>query len=115
MFNDIGPDEKRVQLDDSSDEIACLVNHFYGGDDFLVDINNLLACSRMAHKYDVPKLQRATDAFLEQLELSDANVAEYMLVAFASVAVGNPDPAMHKLLRCFAFAAGHLETICSRR
>jgi hypothetical protein len=116
MFNDIGPDNKRVQLDDSSKEIACLVNHLYGGDDFLVDINNLLTCSRMAHKYDMPKLQRAVDVYVEQLKLSDANVTDCMLVACASVACGNPDPAMHKMMsRCFAFAAGHMEKICSSR
>lgn len=117
MFNDIGPNSKRVQLDDSSDEVACLVNHLYGGDGFLVDIDNLLLCSRMAHKYDMPRLQRAVDVFVEQLKVIKANVAQCVVVACASVASGNPDdPAMEKLLvRCLTFATGHLETICSSR
>ena len=114
MFNDIGPDEKRVQLDDSSDEIACLVNHLFGGNDFLADINNLLPCSRMAHKYDMPKLQRALDVFVEQLKLSETNVVDCMAVALVSIDEGNP--AMKVLLdRCWTFAIWHLETICSSR
>lgn len=81
MFKDINADEKRVQLDDSCNEIACLVNHLYGGDEFLVDIDNLLHCSRMAQKYDMPKLQTAVNGFVEQLKLSEANVAHCTVVA----------------------------------
>jgi hypothetical protein len=109
MFNDIGPGNTRVQLDDSSDEIACLVNHLYGGDGFPVDIDNLLPCSRMAHKCDVPSLQKAIDAFVEQLALSESNVAHYTVVAC-------DNPAMHKLMdRCGFFLAWQLEKVCCSR
>ena len=112
MFNDIGPDGKRVQLDDSSDEIACLVNHLYGGDGFSVDIDNLLPCVRMAHKYDVPSLQKAIDAFQEQLKISEANAAHCMVIACNTC----DNPAMRKLLtRCGKFVAWHLEKVCSSR
>ena len=109
MFNDIGPENTRVQLDDSSDEIACLVNQLYGGDGFPVDIDNLLPCSRMAHKYDVPSLQRAIDAFVEQLALSASNVAHYTVIAC-------DNPAMDKLKgRCLAYASWRLEKIINGR
>src|SRR6476646_7317543 len=89
MFNSINPDEKRVNLDDSSVEVACLVNHIYGGDKFTVDHDNLVHCSRMAHKYDMPRLQNAVAAFVQQVRLSDANVAQCMVVAY-----DNPDMHM---------------------
>ena len=114
MFNDISAHENKVQLDDSSNEVACLVNHLYGGEDYLIDVDNLLPCRRMAHKYDMPRLQRAVDAFAKQIKLTDTNVVHYIGIAFESLLAGNP--ALFDLaVQCSVYVAWRLERICSAR
>ena len=109
MLNTIDPAEDRITLDDSAAELACLVNRCYGGDEFVIDMDNLLACSRIALKYDVPRLQRAIDAFVTQLKLSDANVAHCMAVA-------HDNPGMLVLKeRSIDYAAKRLQHVLALR
>jgi hypothetical protein len=109
MFKDINSDS--VQMDDSSAAVSCLVDHMYGGDMFKIDVDSLLHCSRIAHKYDMPQLQRAVDAFVKQLKysLKDAKVAHYMAIAHDS-------PGMHELKEyCVEHLAKHLQLVCNLR
>ena len=102
MLNDLSPANNCIKLDDSLAEVACILNHAYGGHEFSIDISNLLDCARMARKYDMPRLQRAADAFIKQLELSDDNLPGWMAVAH-----GDPEvPGLRQ--RCTDFAAKRL-------
>ena len=56
MLNDLNPAEGCIKMDDSPAEVACILNHAYGGHEFSIDITNLLDCSRMARKYDMARL-----------------------------------------------------------
>ena len=111
MFKDFSSTPSRVQMDDSSAAICCLVEHMYGGDMFQIDVDSLLHCSQIAHKYDMPQLQRAVDAFVRQLEysLSDANVAHYTAIAHDS-------PGLQKLKEdCVEHLSKHLQRVCNLR
>jgi hypothetical protein len=111
MFKDLGSEIIRIPMDDSSAAICCLVDHMYGGDMFQIDVNSLLHCSQIAHKYDMPQLQRAVDAFVRQLEysLSDANVAHY-------TAIAHDTPGLQKLKEdCVEHLSKHLQRVCNLR
>ena len=109
MLNDLSPTEGCIKLDDSLAEVACILNHAYGGQEFSIDMDNLLNCSRMARKYDMPRLQRAVDTFLKQLQLSDDNLPGWM-----GVAHGDPElPGLRQ--RCTDFAAKRLLNVQSGR
>jgi hypothetical protein len=81
MLNDVDPLEEYIHMDDSLGEVACFVNHVYAGDQFIINMDNLLDCSRMAAKYDMPWLQRAIVAFVQHLKLTDANLPGWMVAA----------------------------------
>lgn len=99
MLNALDPTENCIKLDDSLAEVECMLNHAYGGHAFSIDIGNILDCTRMARKYDMPLLQRAVDTFTKQLELSDDNLAGWMEFAH-----GHPElPQLQQ--RCTDFAA----------
>jgi hypothetical protein len=98
-------------MDDSSAAISCLVNHMYAGDLFQIDLDNLLHCSRMAHKYDVPQLQRAVDAFAKQLtfRVREANVIQV-------IAVAHDGPGLQELKECcIEYLAKRLQRVCNLR
>jgi hypothetical protein len=76
---------------------------------FLININNILHCSRMAKKYDMPQLQRAVGTFARQLKLSDGNISHCMAIAHDS-------SGMDELKnRCIEFAARRLQRVCNLR
>lgn len=103
------PTEDSIKLDDSLAEVTCLLNHAYGGCKFVIDIDSLLDCSRMAHKYDMPLLQWSVDAFVKQLNLSDDNLPGWMVVAHG-------DPALLELRqRCTDYAVKRLQNILDSR
>ena len=81
MLNDINPADACINLDDTSAEVACIVNKSYGGEEYEVDGRNLLDCSRMAEKYDMPRLQKAVNDFISQLDLSPENLPGYLAMA----------------------------------
>jgi hypothetical protein len=81
MFNDLDTAESSVKLDDSPAEVACLVNHCYGGEDFQMSLEYLVDCSRIADKYDIPRLQQSAKAYAKQLELNPGNVPRYIMIA----------------------------------
>lgn len=89
-------------MDDSLGEVACIVNHIYAGDQFIINMDNLLDCSRMAAKYDMPRLQRAIVATVKRLQLTDANLPGWMAVAHG-------DPEVPRLKeRCLEYASKRL-------
>jgi hypothetical protein len=111
MFNDIVDDTASscVKLSDSPARLACMVNHIYGGDKYTIDSGNVLDCSCVAAKYDIPGLQRAVIPVVRQLHLTASNVPDYMAVAHES-------PALRELKeRCIEYAARRLEHILACR
>jgi hypothetical protein len=105
MFTDLDAAESSVRLDDSAAEISSLVDYCYGGDQFMVNSNNLLSCSRVAHEYDMPGLQRAVEALVKQLELTEDNVPDCIVDAHGH-------PSLDKLReRCVNYAAVHLQRL----
>jgi hypothetical protein len=108
MFGDIQPGKSLIPLEDSSAEVGCLADHV-NGKDVPIDNKTLLPCSRMAHKYDMPQLQSAVDAYVKQLTLSDANVVNHMANA-------HDNPGLHALKgRCILYVARHLDRTCNGR
>ena len=111
MFNNAVDDSTTscVNLSDSPARVTCLVNHVYGGADFAVDRNNLLDCSCVAEKYDMPRLQRAVNTFLHQLKLTPSNIPHYLAIA-------NDSPGRCELKeRCIEYAASRLQHILDFR
>jgi hypothetical protein len=109
MLNDVVSTKHCIKLEDSLAEAFCIVNHAYGGHEFVIDTDNLLDCSRMAKKYDMPRLQRILDAFVEQIKLADDNLPDWMAVAHG-------DPELPELQqRCVEFAAKHLQSVLNFR
>lgn len=86
-----------------------MVNHIYGGDEYSIDGDNLLDCSCVAEKYDMPRLQRAVAAFMQQLKLTPDTVPHYIAIAHES-------PGLCKLKdRCIEYTARRLQHILNRR
>ena len=109
MLNDIDPAETTVTLYDGPFEVACIVDHVYAGDRFVIDFINLQDCNRMAVKYDMPQLRRAVDAFVQQLELTDHNLPSWMKVAHG-------DPELPQLReRCIQYASERLLHVLRHR
>ena len=85
MFDDINDSTMSfVNLSDSPARVACMVNHIYGGSGYVISSDNLLDCSCVADKYDMPQLQRAVDTFVQQFQLTDENVLSIMAIAHES-------------------------------
>jgi hypothetical protein len=110
MFHDINdPSMSSVHLSDSPARLTCLVNHIYGGDEYIIDRNNLLDCSCAAEKYDMPRLQRAVETCVQQLKLTAGNVPHYMAIAHNS-------PGLLELKeRCIEYTARRLQHILNLR
>jgi hypothetical protein len=109
MLNNVDAAENFIKTDDSSAEVAIMVNHIYGGDQFVIDIDNVLDCSRIAQKYDMPRLQRAIGALVKHLELSDENLPQWMAVAHLS------SELQELKERCISQAAKRLQHILNFR
>jgi hypothetical protein len=110
MFHDVNdPAMSCVNLSDSAARITCLVNEIYGGDEYIIDSDNLLDCSCVAEKYDMPRLQRAVEAFVQQLKLTAGSLPHYMAIARES-------PGLHVLKeRCIEYTARRLQHIQNLR
>ena len=109
MLNGIDVAESVVTLDDSPAEVTCLVNHCYGGENFLVDDDNLLDCNRVAQKYDMPRLQKALDAFSQRVYINDDSAQKWITAA-------QDRSGMPKLKeRCIAYMAKRLQHVLDAR
>lgn len=98
-----------VNLSDSPARVACMVNHIYGGSGYVISSDNLLDCSCVADKYDMPHLQTAVDTFVQQLQLSAVNVPSFMAIAHES-------PGLAELKeRCIEYTAKRLQHILECR
>ena len=110
MFHDItDATMSYVNLSDSPARVACIVNHIYGGGAYVLTSDNLLDCTCMADKYDMPQLQQAVQTYVQHLQLTVDNVPSFMAIAHES-------PFLWDLKkRCIEFAARRLQTILEVR
>ena len=110
MFNDIVDDTANscVKLSDSPARLACMVDYIYGGNRY-TDRQNVLDCSCVADKYDIPLLQMAVRPVVRQLHLTASNVRPgYLTVAHDS-------PGLVRLKeRCIEYTAKRLAHIIAR-
>lgn len=104
MFTELNADQQCIQLEESAAEITCLLNHAYAGHKYTVTPDNILPCLKMAHKFDIPRLREACEAYLGHLELSAGTVPLWIDIAGAYDLSGFMD-------RCINFAAQHLDAI----
>jgi hypothetical protein len=110
MFHDINdPANSCIKLIDSPARVACLVNHICGGDEYIIDSDNMLDCSCIAEKYDMPRLQRAVTAFAQQLKLTADTVPRY-------IAIAHEHPGLAELKElCIEYTAKRLQHILVAR
>ena len=110
MFHDLSDTTMScVNLSDSAARVACLVNHIYGGSGYVIGSDDLLDCSCVADKYDMPHLQRAVDTFVQQLPLTDSNVPGFMEVAHESPGLWDQKQ------RCIEYTARRLQHMLDSR
>lgn len=108
MFADLSADERSLQVEETAEEVICLLNHSYAWLKYPITAKNVTPCVNLAAKYDMPRLQDACEDYLRNVNLAASTLPAYLAVALDYRIAFFTE-------RCLVFAAARLQQIIDDR